>query len=74
VKEDPTAAVRLRLVWSGPKVSGAYKTGGDWIPVAEVDCPAPDGAASAGLACHGGAADADHWTKFSDVRVLKLGK
>ena len=72
--EEPTSPVRLRLVWSGSKVSGAYKTNGDWVPVGEVDCPQPDGSASLALACHGAPAEAERWAKFSDLRVVKLSK
>jgi regulation of enolase protein 1 (concanavalin A-like superfamily) len=74
VKEEPAPSVRLRLVWMGQKVRGAYKAGADWVQVGEVDCPVPDGSASVGLACHGGAADADRWGKFNDCRIVKLGK
>lgn len=69
--EEASSSVRLRLVWSGAKVKGFYKTTGEWIAVGEVDSPSADGPASAGLACHGGAADGEHWAKFSDFKVLK---
>lgn len=74
LKEEPAVPLRLRLVWSGAKVSGAYKTTGDWVSVGEVESPSPDGAASAALACHGGAADADRWGKFTDFKVVKPAK
>jgi len=73
-QEAAATPVKLRLVWSGAKVSGAYKTTGDWIPVGELDAPASEAAPSAGLASHGGAADADRWAKFTDFRILKLAK
>jgi hypothetical protein len=73
-KEEASPSVRLRLVWSGGRVSGSYKTGGDWVPVGEVECPNPDGPGSAALACHGGPADADRWAKFSDFKIVKLAK
>jgi hypothetical protein len=73
-KEEPASPVRLKLVWSGSKVSGAYKTTHDWVPVGEVECPLPDGAASVALASHGAPAEADRWAKFSDFRVVKLSK
>ncbi len=73
-KEEAAVSVHLRLVWSGTKVSGSYKAGGDWIPVGELDLPAGAGAGSFGLACHGGTADADRWTKFSGFRIAHSGK
>jgi hypothetical protein len=73
-KEEATSPVRLQLVWSGAKVSGAYKTSGDWIPVGEVDCPQPDGSASVALACHGAPADAERWATFRELRIVQLSK
>ena len=73
-KEEAATPVRLKLVWSGAKVSGAYKAGGDWVPVGEVDCPVPDGAANVALASHGGPAESDRWATFKDHRVVKLSK
>lgn len=70
-KEESATPVRLRLTWAGAKVSGAYKTGGDWVPVGEVDVPAGVEGGNVGLACHGGAADADRWAKFTDLRVVQ---
>jgi regulation of enolase protein 1 (concanavalin A-like superfamily) len=72
-KEEAAASVRLRLTWTGTKVSGAYKAAGDWIAVGEAEIP-PVTSASAGLASHGGAADADRWSKFSDFRISKAAK
>lgn len=72
--EEAAGTVRLRLVWSGAKVHGFYKTTGDWVPVGEMESPSPDGAANAALASHGGAPDSDHWAKFTDFRVVKPGK
>ncbi|HVE39059.1 MAG TPA: hypothetical protein VNM14_04175 [Planctomycetota bacterium] len=73
-KEEAATPVRLKLVWSGAKVSGAYKTTGEWIPVGEVDCPVPDGSASVALASHGGAPESERWATFRDLRVVKLSK
>jgi regulation of enolase protein 1 (concanavalin A-like superfamily) len=73
-KEDPASSVRLRLTWSGPKVVGAYKVGGDWVAIGEVDTPASEGTASIGLACHGAAPEADRWAKFSDLKIVKSPK
>lgn len=69
-KEESASPVRLRLTWSGSKVAGSYKSGGDWVQVGEVEAPAAAGAASFGLASHGGPADADRWAKFTDFRIL----
>jgi len=73
-KDEPASPVRLRLVWSGAKVSGAFKAGGDWVPAGDVDCPMPDGSASAALAAHGAPPEADRWAKFTDFRIVKLPK
>jgi len=70
-KEENASPVRLRLTWSGGKVSGSYKAGGDWVPVGEVELPAGVGAGSVGLTAHGGAPDADRWAKFTDLRVTQ---
>jgi hypothetical protein len=73
-KEESAGPVRLRLTWAGGKVSGAYKTTGDWVPAGEVELPAGVDGGSAGLACHGGAPDADHWAKFSALRIVQGAK
>ncbi len=73
-KEEASTPLRLKLVWSGAKVSGAYKTTGDWVPVGEVDCPVPDGSASVALASHGGAPESERWATFRELRVAKLSK
>jgi regulation of enolase protein 1 (concanavalin A-like superfamily) len=72
-KEEAASSVRLRLAWSGAKVAGSYKAGGDWIAVGEAEVPA-GASASAGLASHGAAAEADRWSKFSDFRISKATK
>src|SRR5262245_1644774 len=73
-KEESAASVRLRLTWAGGKVSGAYKTTGDWVQVGEVELPAGVAGGSVGLACHGGAPDADRWAKFTALRVVQGSK
>lgn len=70
-KEESASPVRLRLTWSGDKVAAAYKAAGDWVPVGEVEVPAGAGAASFGLASHGGPADADRWATFTDFRIVQ---
>lgn len=73
-KEESAASVRLRLTWSGAKIAGAYKAGGDWVPVGEVEVPAGAGAANVALASHGAAPDADRWSKFADFRIVQAPK
>ena len=73
-KEESAPSVRLRLAWSGTKVVGAYKAGGDWVQVGEVEVPDAAGAASFGLASHGAPAEADRWAKFTDFRITQGGK
>ncbi|MBI3854741.1 MAG: hypothetical protein HY293_03520 [Planctomycetes bacterium] len=73
-KEEASSKIRLRLTWAGAKVSGSYKAGGDWVPVGEVELPAGAAGGSIGLASHGAAADADRWTKFSELRVVQSAK
>lgn len=73
-KEEAASPVRLRLTWAGAKVSGAYKTAGDWVAVGEVELPAGASGGSVGLASHGGAADADRWAKFTDLRIAQAAK
>jgi len=73
-KEESAGTVRLRLTWAGGKVSGAYKTTGDWVPVGEVEVPAGVDGANVGLASHGGAPDADRWAKFTALRIVQGAK
>jgi regulation of enolase protein 1 (concanavalin A-like superfamily) len=73
-KEEAASPMRLRLTWAGAKVSGAYKTTGDWVPVGEVELPAGVTAGSVGLTAHGGAPDSDRWAKFADFRVTQASK
>lgn len=73
-KEESATPVRLRLTWAGAKVSGAYKAAGDWVPVGEVELPSGVAGGSVGLACHGGAPDADRWAKFSGLRIVQGSK
>jgi hypothetical protein len=73
-KEEGGSPVRLRLLWMGAKVSGAFKSSGDWVSIGEVECPVPDGSGSAALASHGGPGEADRWAKFSDFRIVKPAK
>lgn len=69
VHEESAASVRLRLSWSGPSVSGAYKAAGDWIALGDVPAPAGETPASVALASHGAAPEADRWTRFTEFRI-----
>ena len=73
-KEESASPIRLRLTWAGPKVTGAYKAGGDWVPVGEVALPEGVSGGNVGLASHGGAPDANRWAKFTDLRIVQSGK
>jgi hypothetical protein len=73
-REEPASPVRLRLTWSGAKVSGAYKAAGDWVPIGDVEVPGGVSAGSVGLACHGGAPEADRWAKFTALRISQASK
>ncbi|HZE98771.1 MAG TPA: DUF1349 domain-containing protein [Planctomycetota bacterium] len=71
-KEESSSKVQLKLVWSGAKVSGAYKAGGDWIAMGEYDVP--EGDLKIALACHGAPTTADRWATFTSLRVTKAAK
>ena len=66
--------MRLRLTWAGPRVTGAYKAGGDWVPVGDLEVPSDVAGGGFALACHGGLPEADRWAKFTDFRVIQGGK
>jgi len=73
-KEEAASPVRLRLTWSGGKVSGAYKAAADWVPVGEVELPAGVSGGNVALASHGGTPEADRWAKFSALRIVQGAK
>jgi hypothetical protein len=73
-KNEAAATVRLRLTWSGARVAGAYKVGGDWVPVGDVEVPEGVSGGSFALASHGGPPEADRWAKFTDFRIVQGGK
>jgi len=73
-KEEASRSLRLRLTWSGAKVNGSYKAGGDWVSVADVEAPTSEAPANFGLASHGGGAEANRWAKFSDFKISKAAK
>ncbi len=71
-KEQPKGPVQLKLVWAGPKVSGSYKAGGDWVALGDYD--APEGEIKIALAAHGAPADADRWATFTSFKISKAAK
>jgi regulation of enolase protein 1 (concanavalin A-like superfamily) len=70
-KEEAATTVRLRLTWSGARVAGSYKAGGDWVAVGDVELPA--GAAGGGFAivAHGAPPEADRWARFTDFKIVQ---
>jgi hypothetical protein len=70
-KEEAAATVRLRLTWAGARVTGAYKAGGDWVPVGDVEIPSGASGGGFALTAHGGAPEADHWARFTDFRIVQ---
>lgn len=71
-KEEPKGPIQLRLVWSGSKVSGAYKAAGDWVVLGDYDVP--EGEVKVALAAHGAPADADRWASFTAFKISKAPK
>src|SRR5262249_12610864 len=70
-KEEAKGPIHLKLVWSGAKVAGLYKTSGDWIALGDYEMPAGEGELKIALASHGAPAAADRWATFSSLRVSK---
>ncbi len=67
-------SVRLRLLVAGRQVRGEYLPLGEskWLEAGSGDLPAPPrGRAKISLHCYQGPADAEHWARFSDFRVLR---
>lgn len=74
----PIAAtsVCVRLLVEGHQIRGEYRPTGTeaWIAAGAGDLPAPPGgSAKISLHCYRGAADTDHWARFSDFRMLRPG-
>jgi hypothetical protein len=73
-KEELKGPIHLKLVWSGAKVTGSYKTAGDWVPVGEYELPEPTSELKIALGAHGAAPDADRWATFTAFRIAKAAK
>lgn len=73
-KEEAAKSVRLRLTWAGGRVTGAYKAGGDWVAVGEVETPAGTTGGGFALTAHGAPPEAARWARFTDFRVVQGGK
>jgi regulation of enolase protein 1 (concanavalin A-like superfamily) len=73
-REEPSRPVRLRLLWSGPKIAGQYRPAGgtEWITVGEYD--ALPGQARVGLMACGAPAGTDRWASFRSFRVVRASR
>lgn len=71
----PEKTVQLRLVVDGEKYTAQFRPDakGDFRTVATGKLPAPDDDRIS-LQCYNGPADAEHWIRFSDFRLLELPK
>jgi regulation of enolase protein 1 (concanavalin A-like superfamily) len=70
-------SVRLRLLVAGNQIRGQYRLAGadKWLDAGAGDLPAPpDGKAKISLHCYQGPPDAEHWARFNEFRVLRVGK
>ncbi|MBI5395221.1 MAG: DUF1349 domain-containing protein [Verrucomicrobia bacterium] len=70
-------SVRVRLRVAGNQIRGQYQLGGTgpWLDAGAGDLPAPpQGQAKISLHCYQGPPDAEHWPRFSEFRVLRVGK
>jgi hypothetical protein len=73
-REELKGPIHLKLVWSGGKVSGAYKAAADWVAIGEYDLPESTSELKIGLGAHGAAPEADRWASFSAFRITKSAK
>jgi hypothetical protein len=66
--------VRLRVVVSGNSWTAQFRPDnqGDYQTAATGDLPAP-ARDEVSIQCYHGPADAEHWIRFDDFRILKLG-
>jgi len=74
-KEMAEATVQLRLVIEGKKFTGQYRPAakGDYLTASSGDVPpAEKGKLQIAIACHNGPADAEHWVRCNDFRIVKL--
>ncbi|MCX7826518.1 MAG: DUF1349 domain-containing protein [Verrucomicrobiae bacterium] len=70
-------SVRLRLLVAGSQIRGQYRPAGanKWLDAGAGELPAPpDGKAKLSLHCYQGPTDAEHWARFSEFRVLRIGR
>lgn len=73
-----TATVRLRLLVSGNQIRGQFRPDGstEWKEAGACDLPAPPTGAKAKvcLHCYQGPPDAEHWARFTEFSIVRLGK
>jgi len=74
-KAMPTNAVRLRLVVTANSFSAQFRPDGEdeFQVAAEGGLPAP-GEDRVSIQCYNGPPDAEHWIRFDDFRIVKLGE
>jgi hypothetical protein len=72
----PATAVRVRLRVAGGQIRGQYQLNGTgpWLDAGAGELPAPpQGRAKISLHCYQGPPDAEHWPRFGEFRVLRIG-
>lgn len=70
-------SVRLRLRVAGNQIRGQYLPAGTdkWLDAGSGDLPAPPGGrARVSLHCYQGPPDAEHWARFHEFRILRIGR
>jgi regulation of enolase protein 1 (concanavalin A-like superfamily) len=70
-------AVRVRLLVAGNRIRGQYRAAGTetWLDAGAGDLPAPlNVPAKISLHCYQGPPDAEHWPRFSELRVSRARK
>jgi len=82
-KEAADNSFEFRIVWTGAKLSGFYRSADEsekarrgtllWIHLGDHDVP-PGAPLQVGLCAHGAAAEADRWATFKSFRVSKAAK
>ncbi len=72
-KSMPAKSVQLRLIVAGEKWTAQYRPDGkgEFLTAGEGKLPAP-GEGQVSLQGYHGPADAEHWIRFDDFRILKL--
>jgi hypothetical protein len=74
-KEMTDTTVQLRLVVDGKKYTAQYRPGakGEFKTASTGEVPAADkGKLQIAIACHNGPADAKHWVRIRDFRIVGL--